>query len=150
MDKQSTFSFFFKVLFLDAMTKLHHLKIEWNYDTDDRMTLVQSSEPVLEDFFCMRNWEFIRKCFHDIFEETDTGFQEKRLDFHGNNVIFSINERETQLDRFECLRVFYHLYDVMIIGANDDHHSVRYEPWWQEFTEVFYQMKCKIEIENEF
>ena len=37
----------------------------------------------------------------------------------------------------------------MITGANDDHHSVRYEPWWQEFTDVYYQLKCKIQIQEQ-
>lgn len=135
---------------LSEMTKLHCLKIEWNYDIDERMTLTQSSDPILEDFFCMKDWEFIRYSFKNIFEETNTEFQGKRVEFEGPQVFLYIGEKVSQLEKSECLRVFYHLYDVMIIGANDDHHSVRYEPWWQEFTEVFYQMKCKIEIENEF
>ena len=132
------------------MTMLHPLKIEWNYDIDERMTLTQSSEPVLEDFFCMKSWEFIRCSFKNIYEEKNTEFEGKGLEFNGSHVTLYVNEDLTYLGKSECMRIFYHLYDVMIMGANDDHHSVRYEPWWQEFTEVFYQMKCKIEIENEF
>jgi len=131
------------------MTKLHHLSIEWNYDTDERMTLSKSSEPVLQNYFCMRNWDYIRYSFQDVWRENDTGLENRRIEFQKEYVNLYVDEQVSKLEKNEFLKTMYHLYDVMIIGANDDHHSVRYEPWWQEFTEVFYQMKRKIEIENE-
>lgn len=131
------------------MYKLQRLNIQWNYDNDANMTIVESSDKVLEDFFVMKDWEFVRHCFHDINKEVEAEYEEKRIDFDDEFVELYVHEEKTRLERTECLKVFFHLYDLMIIGANDDHHSVRYEPWWQEFTEVYYQLKCKIQIQEQ-
>lgn len=131
------------------MHKLQRLSIQWNYDNDANMTIVQSSDKVLEAFFIMQDWEFIRHCFHDIYTENEAEYGEKRVCFNDEFVELHVYEENTKLEKTECLKVFIHLYDLMITGANDDHHSVRYEPWWQEFTEVFYQLKCKIQIHEQ-
>jgi hypothetical protein len=131
------------------MHKLQRLSIQWNYDIDANLTIVKSPDKVLETFFIMKDWEFVRNCFHDIYKEKEAEYEEKRACFKDDYVKLYVNEEETRMERSEFLKVFLHLYDLMITGANDDHHSVRYEPWWQEFTEVYYQLKCKIEIQEQ-
>jgi hypothetical protein len=43
-------------------------------------------------------------------------------------------------------RIKFYIY-VLIEGANEDHHTVRYETWWQDFIEKFFLLeeRCKIE-----
>ena len=130
------------------MYKLQKLSIAWNYDTDNNMTVATSSDKVLEIFFSMKNWDFVRYGFSDIWEERDFEYEEKRVEFNTQDVFLYSEETKTSLDKQEYLRVMAHLYDLMIIGANEDHHNVRYETWWQEFTEVNYKMKCKIEMHD--
>ena len=128
------------------MHKLQRLSIEWNYNNDTLLTIAKSHDPVLEEFFSMQDWDFVRHCFMDIWEESEAEFGDKRIDFNHGIVNLYVHNNCTSIERAESLRVFLYLYDLMIVGANDDHHSVRYEPWWQEFTEVYYQLRCKIEI----
>lgn len=130
------------------MYKLQKLSIQWNYDTDNNMTIALSSDNVLEAFFSMKDWDFVRHSFTDAWEEHDFEYEEKRVEFEGQYVHLYVDEKKTSLEKEEYLRVQAHLYDLMIIGANEDHHNVRYEMWWQDFTEVNYKIKCKIEIQE--
>ncbi|HIC43590.1 MAG TPA: hypothetical protein EYO73_04640 [Sulfurimonas sp.] len=130
------------------MYKLKKLSLQWNYDISENMTIALSTDPVLEAFFTMKDWDFIRHCFNDLWEENEFEYEEKSVVFEGQYVNLYVNDNKTSLEKEECLRVLSQLYDLMIIGANEDHHNVRYETWWQEFTEVNYKMKCKIEMQD--
>jgi len=130
------------------MYKLEKLSIQWNYDIDENMTIALSPDPVLKDFFSMKSWEFVRHSFNEVWEENSFELDEKKVDFEGNYVVLSVDNNQTHLEKEEYLRVLSQLYDLMIIGANEDHHNVRYETWWQDFTEVNYKMKCKIEMQD--
>lgn len=131
------------------MHKLEQLTIAWNYDNDALLSIAKSTDMVLQEFFSMRDWNFVRHCFEDIYQEVDTEYNEKRIEFSNDISYIYVNGKVSEIQKHECLKAFIWLYDLMIIGANDDHHSVRYEPWWQEFTEVFYQLKCKVEIQEQ-
>ncbi|MDF1880652.1 hypothetical protein JHD50_04925 [Sulfurimonas sp. MAG313] len=131
------------------MNKLHSLAIQWNYDTNEELTLAQSSDPVLKSFFTFKDWEFIQKNFKNIWEEEELDFEDRKIAFLDKEVCLWVKDRSAYLPKDEFLRVLASLYDLMIIGANEDHHSIRYEPWWQEFTEINYKMKCKIEMHNQ-
>jgi len=131
------------------MHKLEQLSIEWNYDNDALLSIAKSTDNVLQEFFSMRDWDFVRNCFEDIYKEADTQYNEKRLEFTDKLAYLYVNDTVSKIEKHECLKAFVRLYDLMVMGANDDHHSVRYEPWWQEFIEVFYQLKCKLEIQEQ-
>ena len=131
------------------MHKLEQLSIEWNYDNDALLSVAKSTDPVLQKFFSMSNWDFVRHCFEDVYKTVDTQYNEKRIEFSGSLTYLYVDDNLSEIQTHECLKAFVWLYDLMIIGANDDHHSVRYEPWWQEFTEVFYQLKRKLEIQEQ-
>ncbi|PHR56195.1 MAG: hypothetical protein COA44_08880 [Arcobacter sp.] len=130
------------------MYKLQKLSLQWNYDTDERMTIAQSPNSVLEAFFSMKDWEFVRHGFNDLWEEIGFELDDKRIEFEGKYVHLYVNENKTSLEKQEYIRIISQLYDLMIIGANEDHHNVRYEMWWQDFTEINYKIKCKIEMEE--
>jgi len=132
------------------MIKLHNLSIKWNYDDEAVLSMAHSTDKVLEAFFTMKDWEFIKRCFKDISEEKEVFYENKGLYFESDYVILCVDDEETRLQKHECLKTFSYLYDLMIHGAHDDHHSVRYETWWHEFIEAFYQLQCKIKIEEEF
>ena len=131
------------------MHKLHQLSIEWNYDNDAMLSIAKSPNDVLQKYFSMKDWDFIRHCFLDMYEETQTEYEEKCIIFNDDTVHILVENRETQMPKIEYFKALSSLYDCMIIGANDDHHSVRYETWWQEFTEIFYQLNRKIEIQEQ-
>lgn len=128
------------------MYKLQRLNITWSDDIDAYMTKVESSDNVLKEFFRIKDWDFIRNIFHSVIDEEFVEYENKSIVFETDKVNLYVDGNMSQLDRYEYLNVFLHLFDLIIVGANDDHHGVRYEPWWQEFTEVSYQLKCKIEM----
>jgi len=131
------------------MHKLQRLSIHWNDDIDSYMTKVESSDKVLAEFFRINDWGFIRHIFLAVVDETGVEYKNKSIAFEKDKVNLYVDGGKTQMDRFEYLQVFFYLFDLVIIGANDDHHGIRYEPWWQEFTEASYQLRCKIEIHNQ-
>jgi len=128
------------------MLRVQRLNIHWNDDIDAYMTKVDSSDKVLSEFFRIHDWDFIRNIFEGIAQEHNVEYENKAVSFEGESVYLHVNEHICQLTRHDFLNVFYYLFDLIIVGANDDHHGTRYEPWWQEFTEVTYQLKCKIEM----
>jgi len=132
-----------------VMHKLQDLSIEWNYDNDALLSIAKSSDTVLQDFFSMQDWNFVRHCHNDIYNERDTEHNEKRIEFSGTLSYIYVEEKMSTIQTHECLKVFTQLYDLMVVGANDDHHSVRYEPWWHEFIELCYQLKRKIELQEQ-
>jgi len=121
----------------------------WNYDNDAFLSIAKSTDSVLEDFFSMQSWEFIRHCFDDIYNEVDTEHEHKRIEFTPKFANIYVNDNKSQMQKHECLKAFITLCDLMMIGANDDHHSVRYEPWWQDFTQTLYLLRCKIEVQEQ-
>jgi len=131
------------------MHKLQRLNIVWNDDIDSYMTRVESSDKVLAEFFRINDWDLIRHIFHAVVNETDIEYKNRSILFEKKRVNLQVDAEVTQMDKFECLQAFFYLFDLVIIGANDDHHGIRYEPWWQEFTEASYQLGCKIEIHKQ-
>jgi len=129
------------------MQKLPRLNIDWNDDIDVYMTKVESVDSVLEAFFRIEKWDFIRKIFSSVLLEDTVEYEDKKIVFTDDSVYLHVDEQSTSMQTLECLKVFFHLFDLMIVGANEDHHAIRYEPWWQEFTEVNYQLKYKIEVQ---
>lgn len=121
------------------------LTITWNDDIDAYMTKVESPDEILREFFKIKGWDFIRHIYHAVVEEEDIEFENKSIVFD-DMVGLYVDNNVTQLDRYECMNIFFHLFELLIIGANDEHHGVRYEPWWQEFTESSYQLRCKIAV----
>lgn len=130
------------------MHRLEQLDIRWSDDIDAYMTQVESTDPVLKAFFRIKDWAFIRHIFQAIADESSVEHDERSIVFDQGSVRLYIGDEQTQLEKSECLNVFFYLFDLMIVGANDDHHGVRYEPWWQEFTEVNYQLKYKIDLQS--
>jgi hypothetical protein len=113
------------------------------------MTRVDSPDKVFKEFFRIKDWDFIRHVYHAVLEEESVDFENKSIVFEEEMVCVYIDERMSKLHRHECMKIFLHLFDLMIVGANDDHHGIRYEPWWQEFTEATYQLRRKVEVYND-
>lgn len=128
------------------MEPLKRIVIEWNEGIDAYMTYAQSDDPLLKSFFSVKEWEFIRHIFLPLANERSVAYEDKTIDFNENSVTLSDSTDESTLDKLEFFKIIVDLFDVMIVGANSDHHSVRYEPWWHEFTETAYQLRCKIEL----
>lgn len=128
---------------------LDKLEIRWNDDIDAYMTKVESYDPVLKEFFRIHDWDFVRYVFQAVADECSIEYEERSIVFDQNSVRLYVGDKETRLEKSECLNIFFYLFDLMIVGANDDHHGVRYEPWWQEFTEVSYRLKYKTELQGQ-
>jgi hypothetical protein len=131
-----------------AMHRLEQLEIRWNDDIDAYMTQVESKDRVLKAFFRIHDWDFIRHIFQAVADESSVEYDNKSIVYEQNSVRLHVGDDHTQLEKAESLNIFFYLFDLMIVGANDDHHGVRYEPWWQEFTEVSYQLKYKIDLQS--
>ncbi len=122
------------------------VEIVWNYDNDARITIAKGNDNVLNAFFCMDDWEFIRHCYDALILEQPLEFKNRYVEFDHKFMILGIDDKETILEKQSGLKSFVMLFDQMIEGANDDHHSIRYEPWWQLFTETNYQLKQQLEL----
>lgn len=124
---------------------LQNVKIYWNDDIDNVLTNVESQERVLNTFFTISDWDCIRAMHSHVIENSCFSFEDKHFSFVSVDSIKMV-DIETQAGEIRVhLEDFYslvqHLFDVMIDGANIDHHSVRYEPWFQKFTENANQLR---------
>lgn len=124
------------------------INIVWNEGIDNYMTLAESSQKVLREFFTISDWQFIKHIYQATIDESDVEYKEKGILFSGNDtVILSCNKEEAEMGKGEFIQLMSQLFDLMIVGANDDHHGIRYEPWWQAFTEVNYRLQHKVQLE---
>ena len=64
-------------------------------------------------------------------------------------VDISVDDEETRLHLEDFYSLMQHLFDLMIDGANRDHHSVRYEPWFQSFTKNANRLRAYNATSNE-
>jgi len=122
------------------------VQIEWNEDIDIYMTYAKSSDPLLESFFSVNEWAFVRHLYLAIAQESEFEYADRSLQFEEKSVILADAYTSVRLDKSEFLAMAVDLFDIMIVGANNDHHSVRYEPWWLEFTESAYQLRRHAEL----
>lgn len=116
------------------------VQIEWNEDIDIYMTHAKSSDPLLESFFSVKEWVFIRHLYLALIQESGFEYGERSVEFEEKSVILSDPLANVRIDKSEFVAMVVNLFDIMIVGANNDHHNVRYEPWWHEFTESAYQL----------
>lgn len=126
---------------------LSNVNIIWNEGIDKYMTLAESSNRVIEQFFSINSWEFIKHIYQAVIDESNVQYEEKGIVFYNDTVILYCDEEEAQIEKEEFFKLIASLFDLMIVGANDDHHGIRYEPWWQTFTEVSYRLQHKVQLE---
>jgi len=121
------------------------VQIRWYEGLENFMCTAQSSDAVLAAFFTVREWSFVRAIFEAVVSEADVHLGESGFVFKGNSVEIYTPEGETSLDRHRFFHLVDRLYSVVIDGANEDHHNVRFEPWWQTFIETAFilQQRCK-------
>ena len=123
------------------------VKIEWYEGLDNFMSVAQSDDAVLAYFFTVRDWDFIKEIYSAVVIEDDIHRENSGFEFSSNMVTIYNEEGETQLGKYDFYMLISRLYNVLIEGANEDHHTVRYETWWQDFIEKFFLLeeRCKIE-----
>lgn len=122
------------------------VQIEWNEDIDIYMTHAKSSDPLLESFFSVKEWAFVRRLCRSTVEESGFKYESGSVEFEEKSVVLVGCLASIRLDKLEFLTMAVNLFDIVIVGANKDHHSVRYEPWWHEFTESAYQLRRTMEL----
>ncbi len=130
----------------DRILTLDDIRIIWDEGTDNYMTRVESPSSVLGKFFSIDDWQFIKQIYQAVLDESTVFYKEKGISFLGDLVILSCGEEEAEIGKEEFFKLMAKLFDLMIVGANDDHHGVRYEPWWQSYTEVSYRLQHKVQV----
>ena len=126
---------------------LSSVNIIWNEGIDNYMTLAESSDSVLKQFFSIDDWQFIKHIYQAVIDESNVQYKEKGIAFYKDTVILSCDEEESEIEKEEFFKLIAYLFDLMVVGANDDHHGIRYEPWWQTYTEVSYRLQHKVQLE---
>ncbi len=123
------------------------VKIHWYDGLDNCMSIAESEDAVLADFFTVREWGVVKDFYGAVVEESDCHLAESGFEFSGAKVLLYTTLGETTIGRLDFFALVNRLYDVLIEGANEEHHSVRYETWWQDFIDAFFllQERCKIE-----
>ncbi len=121
------------------------VQISWYEGLENFMCTVQSSDAVLSGFFTVREWSFVRAIFEAVVSEADVHLDDRGFVFKGDSVEIYTPEGETSLGKQLFFSLVDRLYNVLIDGANEDHHNVRFEPWWQAFIETAFilQQRCK-------
>ncbi len=122
------------------------VEIFWDESINEHMTMAKSLDPVLRDFFTINDWHFIKNIYQDVMNEKDVDYLERSILFYKEKVRLMMGEESSELEKPEFFRIIAHLFDLMIVGANDDHHGVRYEPWWQGYTEVNFRLQHKVRL----
>lgn len=123
------------------------VEITWDEGIDNYMTRAESPDKVLKQFFSIDDWQFIKHIYQAVIDESSVQYKEKEIIFLKDSVILSYNEEEAQIGKEEFFKLMAKLFDLMIVGANDDHHGIRYEPWWQTYTEVSYRLQHKVQLQ---
>ncbi len=121
--------------------------ITWYEGLENYMSIAQSSNKVLANFFTVREWSFVRSIFEAVIREECVHIDDKGFSFGANSVEIYTDEGEATLSKAVFFMLIDDLYNVLIDGANEDHHNVRFEMWWQEFIDAAYILKqrCKLE-----
>ncbi len=123
------------------------VNIIWNEGIDNYMTLAESPDSVLRQFFSIDDWQFIKHIYQAVIDESNVQFKEKGIAFNNDTVILTCCDEDTEIGKDVFFKLIAYLFDLMIVGANDDHHGIRYEPWWQTYTEVSYRLQHKVQFE---
>ncbi len=126
---------------------MYDVNIEWDDTTGAYMTLAESHNPVLRKFFSIKDWNLIKNIYQAVNDEYDVQYMQRSIEFYTNRVLLAFEEESTELKKDEFFYLVAHLFDIMITGANEDHHAVRYEPWWQAYTEVSFRLQCRVKLE---
>lgn len=123
------------------------VKIEWYDGLENCMSIAESEDAVLAEFFTVREWGIVKAFYSAVVDESDCHLAESGFEFSGAKVLLYNTFGETTIERLDFFALVNRLYDVLIEGANEEHHSVRYETWWQDFIDAFFllQERCKIE-----
>ena len=123
------------------------VNIEWYDGLDNFMSVAQSDDAVLAYFFTVRDWDFIKEIYTAVVIEHDLHLDSSGFEFSANKVVIYNQVGETEIAKYDFFVLLSRLYNVLIEGANEDHHTVRYETWWQDFIEKFFLLeeRCKIE-----
>lgn len=124
------------------------VEIVWNEGNDTCLTQVISSDPVLKKFFEIDGWETVHemsKCvaLHLDYHSESKGFSFVTLDLRPSVKLYT-PKGEVLLDESIFMNRSLYLFELLIAGANDNHHTIRYEPWWQAFIGYMYQIQDQI------
>jgi len=127
---------------------LHSVEIFWNEGNDTHLTEVISSDPVLKTFFEIDGWASIHdmsKCvaLHLDYDTDDKGFSFVK-DAQMPTVKVYTSQGEEIINESAFINLSLYLFELLIAGANDNHHTIRYEPWWQAFIEYMYQIQDQV------
>lgn len=123
-------------------------KITWNEGHDTYLTEVESEDVILKAFFEIEGWQEIHsmsKCvaLHANFYGTDCGFSFKTVDTQALVEIYT-PKGESQISEIAFMNLALYLFELLISGANENHHTIRYEPWWHDFTSYMFQIQEQI------
>jgi len=125
---------------------LKEVKIAWYEGLENYMSVAESPDRVLASFFTVREWNFIRKIYLCVTEESDLHLDGTGFLFIGDTVEIYTPEGESRIEKRDFFMLMRRLYETLIDGANEDHHTVRYEPWWQTFIDAAYALDAKCDI----
>lgn len=118
---------------------LQNVTLKWNDDIDNVLVNIESDNNILVSFFTIKDWDIIKAIHDDALAHVDCSFEDKALSFISVNGIDFVDvitdEGEVRLHLQDFYTLLQQLFDIMIDGANEDHHSVRYEPWFESFTQ---------------
>jgi hypothetical protein len=128
------------------MMRGEQVRITWYDGLDNYMSVVQSEDTVLAGFFTVQEWDFIKRIYLPVAQENDFHLDERGFIFHGDTVEIYTPKGETCIAKSVFFSLVRRLYAVLIEGANEDHHSVRYEEWWQAFIDAAYALDTKCDI----
>ncbi len=128
------------------MNSAEQVRIAWYDGLENYMSVAESGDTVLAGFFTVQEWDFIKSIYLPVARESDLHLDGRGFLFHGDEVEIYAPEGETRIAKRDFFSLMRRLYEILIEGANEEHHSVRYEPWWQAFIDAAYALDAKCDI----
>jgi hypothetical protein len=125
---------------------MEKVKISWYEGLENYMTVAESGDAVLAAFFTVREWAFVQSIYPGVATESDLHLADRGFLFCADGVEIYTPEGESRIAQKEFFMLMKRLYAILIDGANEDHHSVRYELWWQAFIDAAYALDAKCHI----
>ena len=127
---------------------MHNLSIKWNDGNDAILTDISSSEPILSDYFRLENWNEVHDmskavATHTRFDGANRGFSFVKQNEKPFVDIYT-DEGSVLVEEYFFIEKSLYLFELLIAGANEHHHTIRYETWWHAFTNYMFQIQEQI------
>jgi len=109
--------------------------LSWDQGLEASLIEVQTDDDILREFFSIDDWKLVETFHEPLVLEHNAQWNNRGFDFCFDGVEVYTEQGSSKLSKEEFLTLMYKLFIILIDGANEEHHTVRYQPWWHLFVD---------------